>query len=268
MHRWVGVVASMVCLVGGCNQSSNQSLPVAPSPSPGNQNTLDDSGQKWDYGRFKVVERWASSVVDPLNKELQSDDAQKRADAIQKVEMLWNDLLITIPRLVDLLHDSDAEVREKAARALRNCNQRPEALPGLRECLDDPDPLVRVRAAEAIYLITGDSQTAVPVLRRALKILRAPEIPSDPDGRARYARERMAGGMANVLLGKMGPSARDALDDLIEIWKENVDPNFARLYARTIAKIDPERAKELGINVDEFARPAGGAPVAGAGGRN
>lgn len=220
------------------------------------------------YGQYVAADRYGIPVVNALRDELHSDDAQVRSFAVQKLGLLWNRCITTIPLLVDLLHDSDAEVREQAAHFLSNCEQRAEAVPALRECLDDADPVVRVRAAESIYRITGDSQTTVPVLARALPALKDSEVSSDPEIRARKTREYGAGNIANWVLLEMGPSARDALNDLIEVWKVKKEGPAGVVFAETIAKIDPERAKELGINIEKFARPARGAPGVGAGGRN
>lgn len=100
------------------------------------------------------------------------------------------------------------DMPETAAKALGRIGQA--AVPQLSQALDDPNPLVRRRAAEILARIGPDAKDAVPALIRAL---------GDRDEEVRKAATRA--------LGEIGPGAADAVPVLIEVLREpsRIDSN-------------------------------------------
>lgn len=243
-------VACMIlsCLLVRANKHSQ--LPIAPPPS-----------EKW---KADQAPKW---LMDTLNDEMNSIDAEVRAHSLDKMGSLLGGCYLTIPSLVGFLKDPDAKVRQQAATYLGYYSDK-RPLQALQQCLDDTDPMVRVQAAEALYRITGVSENVVPVLVRSLAALKKPDIPSIPEERANWIREYGAGLISIRLLGDTGQGAKSAMNDLVDLWNLQKEKAMGKTLAETIAKIDPERAKELGINPEDFAKPTTGTPPLGAGGRN
>ena len=73
-----------------------------------------------------------------------------------------------VPALVEALENSDSELRQKAALILGQIGPAAkEAVPDLTEALEDPEPRVRVAAATSLGWL--GAKEAVPALQTALK---------------------------------------------------------------------------------------------------
>lgn len=72
-----------------------------------------------------------------------------------------------IPRLLDALRDSDAEVRQYSALALAGLGE--EVIGPLSRALEDPNKDMRSAAAYALGQMGFSAHTAIPALLRALK---------------------------------------------------------------------------------------------------
>jgi HEAT repeat protein len=90
-----------------------------------------------------------------------------------------------VPRLIDLLRDSDSEVRWNAALTLGKIGPDAKAaVPNLVAALKDENALVREHAAEALGDIGPDARDAIPELVAVLK---------DPEARVRRDAVRSLG---------------------------------------------------------------------------
>jgi HEAT repeat protein len=101
-----------------------------------------------------------------------------------------------------------------------------EAAPALRELLRDPQPAIRLSGAAALWRVAGDADTALPVVREALK-----------PGSQVYLRHQ-----AVLKLTDMGPAAKAAVPALLEI-RNDPDQYLRQIVATALIKIDPDAAK-------------------------
>jgi HEAT repeat protein len=125
--------------------------------------------------------------------------------------------------LTDGLQGKDDYTRQQAGQALATLGMTARAaVPALRRALRDPSVMVRIHAAEALYKIAGDVETAVPVLIEVLK--------SSPVGA--FARRQAA-----EKLGDMGPTAKAALPALRAL-REDADKFVRDGVLAAIQKID------------------------------
>jgi HEAT repeat protein len=133
-----------------------------------------------------------------------------------------------VPALTALLTHENSTVRWQATRTLGKI--REPSLPALPELmrltLDDPDPLVREHAAEAMGDIGPAAAAGVPTLIKALK---------DPVARVRRDAVRS--------LGQIGPAAKAAIEDVRKA-AEDSDSNVRTAATRAIRLIDPTAAQK------------------------
>ena len=192
-------------------------------------------------GQAGPAERGDTAAKDALVRALQDDDPHVRAVAASSLSVLGDagpdaipvlrDMLTTgerlaalkalvrygpeaepaIPRLIDLLHDDDSEVRWRAAMTLGKIGPAARvAVPKLVDALKDEDALVREHAAEALGEIGPDAREAVPALAVALR---------DPDARVRRDAVRSLGQIGAAAKAAV-PDMRLLLDDKEErVWK-------------------------------------------------
>lgn len=108
-----------------------------------------------------------------------------------------------------------------------------DALPELRQVLQDPDPQVRVDAAGACWKIEPKSEEVVPVFLAALK--------DESEGSA--ARQR-----AIYYIASVGSDAKAAFPVLLAIWKSDSTPQYNReLAAKALKAIDAKAAENEGV---------------------
>jgi serine/threonine protein kinase len=114
-----------------------------------------------------------------LKKRLKGRTPEERRDAAQVLAMLGPTAKDAVPQLRDALNDSDATVRSAAVDALVKIG--PTAIPVLLSGLQNADKQVRLQAAIGLGEIGEAASAAVPALRRALK---------DDDESVRLAAEK------------------------------------------------------------------------------
>jgi HEAT repeat protein len=132
-----------------------------------------------------------------------------------------------VPTLVQLLEDPEPEVRARAADALRRVGRKAASADRpLQTVLDDSSPLVRLNAMEALWAITGDA---------AVTVERAATMLDEPD---RDLRRR-----AFLLLVEAGSRpGGEAAVPLLEQLAESSDPRQrqqAMIGLREIARRRP-----------------------------
>lgn len=136
--------------------------------------------------------RRGQQAVIPLAELLTEDDVPAVRDAAGEALALIGPP--ALPALQKLLKDENAEVRARAALSLGKMGAaaRP-AVEDLDFALDDDDGWVRIRAAEALWRITGKTDSLVPALIEELK---------NPQRQIRMQAYR--------LFKELGPKARSA----------------------------------------------------------
>lgn len=128
------------------------------------------------------------------------------------------------------LADNEAILRQWAAEALGNIGPAAkDSAASLRTLLKDTEKPVRLSAAFALWQVTGEAKEAREALQAFLT-----------DDAVLQTR-------AVEALGNIGPAARDALPDLVTMYREEDDEGLHRVLAAAIKKIDPTIAGKLGI---------------------
>jgi HEAT repeat protein len=130
----------------------------------------------------------------------------------------------TVPALIEALSDQQAETRLASLRILgRFGNQARAAVSRITALLQDPDELVCVNAAEALWKVDRRAQAAIPVLIQGLKNQQSWPIRSD----------------ASYILGQIGPEAKAAVPALIELLRDQYD-DIRRNAIEALGRIGPE----------------------------
>jgi HEAT repeat protein len=170
-----------------------------------------------------------------------------------------------IPVLLELLKDSDDQIRHKAATCLGWLGPKAKsAVPQLTEALSDPE--VKVAAAGALGQIGNDAIGAKPALLRAAEDkdflvrfcvtkalwhitqdanLVVPQLQALLNDRDRYIEKWWRCSVAE-LLGEIGPPARKAIPDLIRYVEDDSDHCPARMYgAQALGRMGPVAEKAI-----------------------
>jgi HEAT repeat protein len=139
-----------------------------------------------------------------------------------------------LPVLREKLKHPDSYVRVCAALSLWNIDRDASGAAAAAAALDDRRARVRVVAAETVWR-TKESPRAVPVLLEVLRQswYRRSLLEDDP------ANERY---MVARALGRIGPAAREALPELLDLLDAS-DPYLRATAAEALKRIDPEAAK-------------------------
>ena len=140
-------------------------------------------------------------------------------------------------QIADLLHTA-ADVRQAAAIRLAAIGPAARhAVPELTSCLDDPEPVVRLHCAQAIWEIDRNGYQILPVLVDLMLTNRG-----DTQIGAAYT------------LGRMGQAALDTLPWLAKL--HNDSKTIDRLvFAEAIVQIDPTRQASLNFLVSGLSAP-------------
>jgi HEAT repeat protein len=113
-----------------------------------------------------------AQTVPPLMKALKDPSSQIRASAAYDLGTLRpKDLAAAkqaLPDLIELLQDSVAEVKLRAAEAVLKIDLEhgPVAVPALIELTEDPDYTVRLRAVDGLRRVGSTARSAIPNLRK------------------------------------------------------------------------------------------------------
>ncbi len=143
-------------------------LEQAPKYDPTARRTINQA--------LKTIDDYTSMAVTALLAAAKDDNVEVQRSAVQAMGELRRQGGEGIPALVDSVKSGPDEVRPEAALALGQIGADPTGtrenrgliVPTLTEALDDPDPNVRYRAAEALGLLGGKADTAEPKLRALL----------------------------------------------------------------------------------------------------
>jgi HEAT repeat protein len=130
--------------------------------------------------------------------------------------------------LTKALADPEPTVRQAAVVALGNIGRAAQSAGALRPLLKDNDKTLRVHAAFALWQVTGDAKEPLATLQSLL---------ATPNLQAAVIAK----------LGAIGPRARDALPELVTMYREEDSPALRGTIAQAIKQIDPELAGKLGI---------------------
>ena len=144
-----------------------------------------------------------AAAVPVLRDGLRDESTEVRAAAITSLGKIGAADPKAIQGLMEGLSDQDSRIRGLSALALKSIGPKgAAAVPKLSEALDDPVESVRVSAAEAL----GEIGPAAGAAAHAL----AQKIVDKKEGRFVFRESMLA-------LGKIGPSAKDALPELREV---------------------------------------------------
>lgn len=204
---------------------------------------------------IQVLGNIGPTVVPALSEMLRDSDTAVREGAAEALGQLGPQARPAISALIQTLKDADGVVRQRAVEALGQVERRgsemplvrtrprpfgppappeftplaaapKEAIAALTQMLNDPVPVVRVRAAETLCQLDPPLQPALATLLQAVK---------QAEVRAWAAQ----------VLEQLGPRGKEAVAGLLELLKEK-DGAVRVQAARILGRIGPEtRARVL-----------------------
>jgi HEAT repeat protein len=158
-------------------------------------------------------------AIPVLRYLLSTDD---RLQAVKTLAQYGPEAAPAISKLIDLLHDSDSEVRWNAARTLGKIGPAAQSsAPALIAALKDDDALVREHAAESLGQLGPGTKEAVPALVAVLH---------DPDARVRRDAVRS--------LGQRGEEARSASQAIRELLNDK-DAKVRKAARTSLEQVNP-----------------------------
>jgi HEAT repeat protein len=173
----------------------------------------------------------SSAVMPELVRILQEDSELKvRTEAVRALGKIGEKAGTASRALAAVVVDPDCEdvLRGEAARALaRVAPLAPGTAAVLREGAHDRNGFVSVRAAEALWKVSGDASRAAEALVARLE---------DPAVRDAAAQA----------LNRIGPGAKGAVQALLAAMKSN-DRLFRESVIMALRKIDPAAAAKAGV---------------------
>ena len=107
--------------------------------------------------------------VEPLARQLKSNDAEIRAQAANALARLRQPIDAAVPALIEALNDGDADVRANAARAL-GASKDARAVEPLVKLLGDKNDRVQVNAVRALTAL-NDRRAVEPLVALGEKLL-------------------------------------------------------------------------------------------------
>jgi HEAT repeat protein len=170
-----------------------------------------------------------TKYVPLLARALEDESVAARESACQALTTMAADAKDAVAALTRTLADKEPTVRQGAIVALGSIGPaaRDYAAP-LRPLLKDTDKAIRLHSAFALWQITGEPKESTEVLR---------SLVAEPNLQA----------AAVAKLGAIGPAARDALPELVTMYREEDRLPMRQKIAEAIKKIDPNLATKLGI---------------------
>jgi HEAT repeat protein len=171
-----------------------------------------------------------TAYVPVLTRSLGDEAIPVRQAACSALATIGADAKDAAGALTRSLADKEPLVRQGAAEALGSIGPAANQAAGtLRVLLKDMDKTVGLATAFALWRITGEAKEPLETLRGFL------------------AEEAALQTRAIEKLGALGPAARDALPDLVIMYREEEGESLRRVLADAIKKIDPMIAGKLGI---------------------
>jgi cyclophilin family peptidyl-prolyl cis-trans isomerase/HEAT repeat protein len=110
--------------------------------------------------------------VEPLVRQLKSNDAEIRAQAANALARLRQSIDAAVPALIEALNDGDADVRANAARAL-GASKDARAVEPLMKLVDDESERVEFNAVRALAAL-GDQRAIAPLVELGEVLLWGP----------------------------------------------------------------------------------------------
>lgn len=133
-----------------------------------------------------------------------------------------------VPELIESLGDASPFIRQAAADSLGQLGAAARrAAPNLEQALKDTDPQVRLQAARALWRVSGEARAPVAVVVEVLQ-----------KSALAHSARRSPAGLATVILGEMGPAAREAVPAL-RAATEQGDATLRTAAVAALEKIDP-----------------------------
>jgi HEAT repeat protein len=227
----------------GCLGTPTAKAQAALEAALGDQDGIVRQNVAWALGQFR------ESALPALAKALHDNDPLVQRDAAGALlQMKDNDKVRKlIPDLVPLCAAKNSEVRRAGLNVLVRIVEREdkEAIPALKELLEDRDVEIQRNAALALSNIGGkQAAIAVPVLLTTLR-----STSDDVDLR----RNAAAG------LGNLGPDAAAAVPELVKLLRADKDIEvrcFAALSLGNIGAVNDEVVTNLVDRVRDKAEAA------------
>jgi cyclophilin family peptidyl-prolyl cis-trans isomerase/HEAT repeat protein len=158
------------------NQSLVKHLPAADAPLAAEQKFLSS------LTIAALMRLRNPTSVEPLTRQLKSNDAEIRAQAANALARLRQPVEGAVPALIEALNDADADVRANAARAL-GASKDARAVEPLVRLLGDKNDRVQVNAARTLSA-SNDRRAVEPLVALGEKLL---ERHDDNFGKRRVA---------------------------------------------------------------------------------
>lgn len=161
-----------------------------------------------------------------LSQQLSSNEVELRRSAARSLAEMELAASPAIGAIADAAtNDADADVRRLCAFALGEiATETDESQVALKQALQDKDAKVRATAAYSIVKLNPHDSTAVPVLIESVK----------------------AGDLkAIVVLGQLGPAARDAVDVLTTALQDRRHNLVRMKAAQSLERIGPAAASAV-----------------------
>ncbi len=192
--------------------------------------------------------RKAKAEIAAQVKQLQSDSAAERLGAVRAIAKAGPQARVAVDKLLELLKDSDRDVRKEAARTLAKIG--PMALPGMIHALRDRRVQREGYVTEAILTVSKGSDNLSEALIAAAAASKAVRedvkaiLPfhGKEAAQATLALTRRAGKRLRwwciEVLKELGPDAAVASETLAEMTR-NQDQWFRAHIAETLGRIGP-----------------------------
>jgi cyclophilin family peptidyl-prolyl cis-trans isomerase/HEAT repeat protein len=167
------------------------------------------------------------SAVEPLTRQLKSDDADLRAQAANALSRVRQPIASAVPALLEALNDRDHNVRANAARAL-GVSKDAQAVEPLLKLLSDKSEQVQVSAIRALAAI-GDNEIVPRLLSFGRTTSRQFQASKGNSGKANLLLE-----FASALGNLKHPQATSFLDNLNQAFGNLSQPEIEIALAKNL----------------------------------
>jgi HEAT repeat protein len=187
---------------------------------------------------LELFKERAQPALPKLLTLLKHEDGEVRSAAARAIGGIGQGSEATVAAITGLLDDKEDRVRRGALIALGECGKAAKpAIPKILDiCEHSRSPEVRPWTWQPLYGCSPLPAYALPAMRRLLK---------DDDSEARY--------YAALLLGLMGPAAKDAVGDLAARLATDDAAGVRREIIKALATIDAANAQVIGIALKDKA---------------
>jgi cyclophilin family peptidyl-prolyl cis-trans isomerase/HEAT repeat protein len=169
----------------------------------------------------------STSSIEPLAQQLNSDDADIRAQAANALARIRQPLASAVPALLEVLNDRDHNVRANAARAL-GASKDIRVLEPLTKLLGDKSEQVQVSAIRALAAI-GDKETSAHLL-----LLGQVTLKQVRSGKANSSKANLLLEIASAIGNLKHPEAASFLDKLNQAFGLLSQPEIEIALAKNL----------------------------------